>query len=80
MNPMWSHELAIMIIGQYLVDNPDHGIIYTIDKTKEIEVYVDADFADGWDSVDSSNAYNVLSITGFVICYAGCPIIWSSKI
>ena len=70
MNPMRSHELAIMIIGRYLVDNPDCEVIYTIDKTKGIEVYVDTDFAGGWDSADSSNADNVLSITGFVICYA----------
>ena len=30
MNPMRSHELAIMRIGLYLVDNPDFGVIYTI--------------------------------------------------
>ena len=28
---------------------------------------------------DLTNADNVLSRTGFVIRYAGCPIIWSSK-
>ena len=27
---------------------------------------------------DSTNADNVLSRTGFVIRYAGCPVIWSS--
>ena len=71
MNPMRSHELAIMRFDQYLVDNPDCGVIYMIDKTKGREVYVDTDFAGGWDSDDSSNADNVLSRTGFVICYAG---------
>ena len=45
MNPMRIHELAIMIIGQYLVDNPDCGVIYTIDNTKGLEVYVDTYFA-----------------------------------
>ena len=34
MNPMRIHELAIIRIGKYLVDNPDYGVIYTIDKTK----------------------------------------------
>ena len=63
-----------------MVDNPDRGVIYTIEKTKGIEVYVDADFAGGLYSSDSSNYENVLSITGFVICYAGCPIVWSSKL
>ena len=36
MNPMRSHELDIMRIGQYMVYNPDCGVIYTIDKTKEL--------------------------------------------
>ena len=31
MNPIWSHELTIMIIGRYLIDNIDSGVIYTID-------------------------------------------------
>ena len=34
MNPMRSHELAIIRIGQYLVDNPDRGVIYTFDKSR----------------------------------------------
>ena len=29
---------------------------------------------------DSENADNVLSRTGYVICYAGCPVVWSSKL
>ena len=29
---------------------------------------------------DSKNADNVLSRTGFVIRYAGCPVIWSRKL
>ena len=53
MNPMRSHELAIMRFDQYLVDNSDCGVIYTIDKTKGIEVYVDAEFTGGWNSADS---------------------------
>ena len=80
MNPMRSHELAIMRLGRYLVDNPDRGVIYTIDKSRGLEVYVDADFAGGWNMADATNADNVLSRTGFVICYAGCPIVWSSKL
>ena len=49
MTPMWSHGLATTIIGRYLVDNLDHEVIYTIDKTKGILVCVDADFAGDWD-------------------------------
>ena len=32
MNPMRCHELAIMRIGRYLVENPDQGMIYNVDK------------------------------------------------
>ena len=79
-NPMRSHKLAIVRIGRYLVENPDRGIVYHIDKSKGLEVYVDANFAGGWSSADSDNADNVLSRTGYIICYAGCPIIWGSKL
>jgi len=78
--PMRSHELAIMQIGRYLCDNPEGGIIYKVDKTKGLEVYADADFSGGWNVVDSKNADCVLSRTGFVICYANCPVIWCSKL
>ena len=80
MNPMISHELAIMKIGRCLVDNPYRGVIYTIDKSRGLEVYVDADFSGGWNMAYSTNADNVLSITGFVIFCAGCPVIWISKL
>jgi hypothetical protein len=53
---------------------------YTPDPTKGIEVYVDADFAGGWDPGDAMNADNVYSRTGYVIRYAGCPIYWQSKL
>ena len=51
----------------YIFDNPDCGVIYTVNKSRGLEVYVDAYFADGWNMADSANANNVLSITGFVI-------------
>jgi hypothetical protein len=53
---------------------------YTPDPTKGIKVYVDADFAGGWDPGDAMNADNVYSRTGYVIRYAGCPIYWQSKL
>jgi hypothetical protein len=78
--PMQLHELAIMQIGRYLCNNPDGGIIYNIDRSKGLEVFADADFAGGWSVADSNNADNILSQTGFVICYANYPVIWCSKL
>ncbi len=71
---MRSHELAIMRIGHCLCNNCKQGIIYKVDESKGIEDYVDADFAGGWSFADADNADNVLSWTGFVICYANCPL------
>ena len=47
MNPMRSYELAIVRIRRYLIENTDRGVIYTVNKSRGLEVYVDADFAGG---------------------------------
>ena len=53
---------------------------YKPDPLNGLEVYVNADFAGGWDPANPGNADNVYSRTGFVICYASCPIFWQSKL
>ncbi len=55
-------------------------MIYTPDFKQGIEVWVDADFAGGWDPSKAGDADNVYSQTGFIIYYAGCPIYWQSKL
>ena len=58
----------------------NEGIIFRPDPTKGLECHVDADFAGGWSSGDHTNPECVLSRTGFVISYAGCPVYWCSKL
>ena len=36
---------------------------------------MDADFSGNWDQADSKNAENVLSCTGYVLSYTGCPLV-----
>jgi hypothetical protein len=79
-NPMRSHEQAVMRIGWYLLSTKDKNTKYTQDSAKGIEVYVDADFSGGWDPGDLLNADNIYSRTGYFIQYAGCPIYWQSKL
>jgi hypothetical protein len=55
-------------------------MIYKPDPKRGLEVFVDADFAGGWDPDNAENAGNVYSCTGYVICYAGCPMFWQSKL
>ena len=45
-----------------------------------VECYVDADFAGNYSSDTYEDPNSVKSRTGCVIKYAGCPIIWFSKI
>ena len=79
-DPKLSHERAIQRIGKYLIGTFDKGIIFKPDITKGIECFVDADFAGGWNQADAIDAGSVLSRTGYVIMYAGCPLTWCSKL
>ena len=58
----------------------DKGIIFKPDTSRGLECHVDADFAGGFTSGDTTNPKSVLSRTGFVISYAGCPIYWGSRL
>ena len=77
---MHSHEQAIIQIGRYLLSTKVKGMLYKPDSSKGIEVFVDADFAGGWDSTNAMNAENIYLCTDYVIFYAGCPIFWQSKL
>ena len=79
-DPHLSHERAVKRIGRYLLDTRDNGMIYRPDITRDLECYVDADFAGGWKYGNYDSPESVLSRTGFVIMYFGCPITWGSKL
>lgn len=65
---------------RYLKSTSTRGIVYTPKPELGLECFVDADFAGGWTQADADNPDNVLSRTGYVIRYAGCPIGWCSKL
>ena len=79
-DPKLQHERALLYIARYLLNSKDQGIIYEVDKTKGLECYVDADFAGGFTKETADNPENVMSRTGDTIMFAGCPIIWCSKL
>ena len=79
-DPKASHERAVRYIGKYLLGTKDRGIIYRPNPKKGIECYVDADFAGGWAKADADNPENVLSRSGYTVYYAGCPVMWSSRL
>ena len=65
---------------RYLKSTPDEGIILKPDKTQGLTCYVDADYAGEWTVDRALDPRACLSRTGYVIFYANCPIIWSSKL
>jgi hypothetical protein len=69
-----------MRIGLYSLLTKERGMIYKPDSARGLEVFVDANFAGGWDPEDAENADSIYSCTGFIICYDGCPMFWQSKL
>ena len=78
--PNQDHEEAVKRICRYLRKTRDKGIILRPNKSKGLERHIGADFAGMWSSESSEDSLSCNSRTGFVISYAGCPILWKSKI
>ena len=50
-------------------------------KSKSLEVYADADFSGNWyKPTAADDASTAKSRSGYLVLYAGCPIIWSSRL
>ena len=78
-NPKLIHEQAVKRICRYLKGTQDKGLILKPDVDRGVDCYVDASFATEFDKSRSNDPSTVLSRTGYVILYKGCPIIWVSK-
>ena len=78
-NPKLSHEKAVKRIIRYLRRTRDKGLILIVNEDLGLECYMDANFAGTFDKNKPDNPRDCLSRTGYIIKYAGCPIIWASK-
>jgi len=79
-NPTQLHEMAIKRICRYLLLTKDKGITMKPIADFRLNMYVDADFAGTWHKEFAHLRTSVLSRTGFLITYCGCPVTWSSKL
>jgi hypothetical protein len=79
-NPRRSHEEALKRIGRYLKGTINEGLVLRPTETLDIDCYVDADFAGLWPHEEKTDPSCVKSRTGFAICVANCPVIWSYKL
>ena len=71
-DPKLFHERDIRRIGKNLNNNEDKGIVFNPTTSLGLECCADGDFAGNWSRTDGSET--ILSKTGFIQRYAGCPI------
>ena len=82
-DPKEEHGELAKWLGRYLKGTRTQGTIYN-PNSDTFDCFVDANFAGDWDkeaaAADPDDSYFAKSRTGYVIRYAGCPIIWASKL
>ena len=78
--PRKEHNAAVRWIARYLKGTRTRGLILKPDHRKGLEVHVDADFAGNWDRNETDDPDTARSRHGYIISYAGCPIVWKSQL
>jgi hypothetical protein len=77
--PKNSHAQAVKRICRYLLRTRDKGLILD-PKEDSFDCWVDAYHASEWSSKGAETDPNTArSRMGYTICYAGCPMLWASK-
>ena len=72
------HSKAVKAIVRYLVATQDRGIICT-PNNESLECYCDEDFAGNYHISEAEHETDTArSRSGYVIKYAGCPLMWAS--
>ena len=80
-DPKESHATAVKRIGRYLVGTRDKGLILYPQESQSFDTFVDANFVGDWDRVNAmDDPSTAKSRTGYILMYAGCPLVWASKI
>ena len=78
--PKHSHELALKRIGRYLKNTSERGMVIQPTRELTVDAYPDADFAGMYGHEKPTDPACAKSRTGFVIMFAGVPILWQSKL
>jgi hypothetical protein len=78
--PKHSHELALKRIGRYLKNTSSRGMVINPTRELSIDAYPDADFAGMYGYEKPTDPACAKSRTGFVIVFAGVPVLWQSKL
>jgi hypothetical protein len=78
--PKHSHKLALKRIGRYLKNTSSRGMVINPMRELTIDAYPDADFAGMYGYQKPTDSVCTKSRTGFVIVFAGVPVLWQSKL
>jgi hypothetical protein len=80
-DPKVEHGEAVRWLGRYLKGTRKMGTIMRPIPDKELEVYVDASFCGDWESSEAVRDRDTArSRRGYIINYAGCPLLWKSQL
>ena len=72
---------AVEYIDCYLKGNYDLDLSFKPDISKSFECFADADYGGNWSrSFSERDPPTAKSCLSWMITYAGCPIIWASKL
>ena len=77
--PKKEHGEAVKWLDRYLKGTRDKGTILRPQKGHDLEVFVDADFAGNWDPNEHWDRDTARSRHGYIIRYAGAPLLWKSQ-
>jgi hypothetical protein len=77
-DPKMEHAQVIRWLVRYLEATRDKGTILKPRKDKDMKIYANANFAGNWDSNETWDQDTARSQHGYIISYAGCPVIWKS--
>ena len=79
-DPRKEHGEAIIYISKYLNATRHLGLHFKPDPRKGFQCYCNADFAGNWNKPFAATDPNTAkSRSGWIVFYAGFPIIWASK-
>ena len=79
-NPRETHTEAVHRLARYLKGNADKGVVLN-PTNHSFDVYADADYCGLWNKDTAlEDPSTAKSRTGFIVMYAGCPIIWGSQL
>jgi hypothetical protein len=79
--PKHPHELALKCIGCYFKQPSDQGMVMSpLSDVCKIDAYPDADFAGMDGHEEHMGSACAKSQTGFIITFAGCPVLWQAKL